>query len=160
MTSTTTERPDPIEALERVKESILKNPSRFHMGSWVGKRLPKRAGGPCQTTMCIAGWLVHNEVPEIDVNAFEGRALEDQELYNYCNDFLAILAADILDQDVKAFRSDDLPWVFHVSQWPYDLALERQTAETVEEELKVTCKAIDLYILELRAERATCAIKQ
>lgn len=113
--------------LTEVKKHIAKNPKHFNMGHW-----------HCDTTACIAGWisLIHDRKKrkkKIEFVSSEKCNLGDVSIRDYATrealeipDYLAIK-------------------LYFTSHWPVHLYKEYIQAESEEETIHVTNKAIDYW---------------
>lgn len=82
------------ELLLKIKEQILKEPTRFYMGDW---------NYNCGTAHCIGGWasVLSGRTPLSAIESFRGGTSEQQ------------IAAELLRLDYTTASA-----LFHVSSWP------------------------------------------
>lgn len=109
-----------VELLRKVKDYILAEPKRLHMGDWgckfsnamLERRPELRNVVPiCQTTACIAGWAVILEKPEL-LNLNPDNETE-QDKFQVAMDHARAWASDLLELDYEEGQR-----LFYELNWP------------------------------------------
>ncbi len=116
-----------VELLERVAKTIVENPDRFAMETWIG---------PCGTTACIGGWAISLEMGE-------GRSLA--EVKKAVSDFSIMhqAARVIFGPEAGTYTGVHL---FGLSSWPENFKNAYIEAPTSGIRAKVAADYIHYFI--------------
>lgn len=132
---------DAIKALKVAKRAILEEPRRLDMEHW-GLKVTKKVS-PCNTTGCVAGWLVikHDHISLANTS----KAII---AFNVAMGAAADRATEILNVSEAAANR-----LFYVNEWPYPFkndyvdASETLKGLPLQKKLaQITGKRIDFFI--------------